>query len=265
MARVTAPDDLDRIRAALDAARVALEPFTPGEVEARMKSGDDPLTAADLAVDAAVKEVLPRDGEGWFSEETKDSPDRLERDRVWIVDPIDGTREFVMGIPEWCVSVGLVVGNRPVAGGIMSIAAGHTVIGSVDDGVLLDGEPASVTDRTDLRGALVLASRSEVKRGEWNGFFPTPIAVRNMGSVAYKLALVAAGLADATWTLVPKNEWDVAAGAALVRAAGGAVFGPDGEEIHFNQPDPLLPGFVAVAGGLETEVRDFLKPFRAGV
>ena len=262
MGRVTAPDDLDRIRAALAAARTALEPFTPGEIDARMKSGDDPLTAADLAVDAAINAVLPREGEGWFSEETKDSPDRLGCDRVWIVDPIDGTREFVMGIPEWCVSVGLVVGHRPVAGGIMSIAAGHTIIGSVDDGVLLNGEPVSDSGRADLRGALVLASRSEVKRGEWNAFFTTPIAVRNMGSVAYKLALVAAGLADATWTLVPKNEWDVAAGAALVAAAGGAVFGPDGEVIMFNQPNPLLPGFVAVAGSLESEVRDFLKAYR---
>jgi myo-inositol-1(or 4)-monophosphatase len=261
--RVTRSDDLDRIRAALDAARIALEPFTPGAIEAQMKSGDDPLTAADLAVDTAIKAVLPRQGEGWFSEETKDSPDRLERERVWIVDPIDGTREFVMGIPEWCVSVGLVVGNRPVAGGIMSLAAGHTVIGSVDDGIQLNGDPVADSGRTDLRGALVLASRSEVKRGEWNDFFATPIAVRNMGSVAYKLALVAAGLADATWTLVPKNEWDVAAGAALVAAAGGAVFGPDGEEILFNQPDPLLPGFVAVAGSLESEVRDFLKAYRA--
>jgi myo-inositol-1(or 4)-monophosphatase len=263
MARVTAADDLDRIRAALAAARIALQPFTPGEVDARMKSGDDPLTAADLAVDAAIKAVLPRDGEGWFSEETKDSPDRLDRSRVWVVDPIDGTREFVMGIPEWCVSVGLVVDHRPVAGGIMSIATGRTVIGTVDDGVFLGDAPVTVTDRTDLRGALILASRSEVKRGEWNDFFATPIAVRNMGSVAYKLALVAAGLADGTWTLVPKNEWDVAAGAALVAAAGGVVFGPDGEVIHFNQPDPLLPGFVAVAGGLESEVRDFLKAYRA--
>ena len=78
-----------------------------------------------------------------------------------------------------------------------------------------------------------------------------------------QVGCVAAGLADATWTLVPKNEWDVAAGAALVAAAGGAVFGPDGEAIGFNQPDPLLPGFVAVAGGLESAIRDFLKAYRA--
>jgi myo-inositol-1(or 4)-monophosphatase len=262
MARVTAIDDLDRIEAALAVARVALEPFTPGAIAAQMKSGDDPVTAADLAVDEALRAVLPRDDEGWFSEETADDADRLGRRRVWIVDPVDGTREFVMGIPEWCVSIGLVIDGVPVAGGIMSPTAGNTIVGTVDDGVRLNGRPVSVTPRSDLRGALVLASRSEVKRGEWEPFFATPISVRNMGSVAYKLGCVAAGLADATWTLVPKNEWDVAAGAALVKAAGGAVFGPDGEDIAFNQADPLLPGFVAVGAGLESEVRDFLEPFR---
>jgi myo-inositol-1(or 4)-monophosphatase len=86
-----------------------------------------------------------------------------------------------------------------------------------------------------------------------------------MGSVAFKLGCVAAGLADATWTLVPKNEWDVAAGAALVVAGGGVVFGPDGEDITFNRADPLLPGFVASGGGLEPALRRFLAEHRTTV
>ena len=262
MTRVTAPDDIVRIEEALRLAAVALEPFTPGAIEARMKQNDDPVTAADLAVNQVLEASLPAEGEGWLSEETADREDRLTARRVWVVDPLDGTREFVMGIPEWCVSVGLVVDGRSVAGGIMNSAVGHTVIGSVDDGVLLNGEPVGVTQRNDLRGSLVLASRSEVKRGEWSPFFSTPISVRNMGSVAYKLACVGAGLADATWTLVPKNEWDVAAGAALVAAAGGVIFGPDGESISFNRPDPLLPGFVAVGPGLEGPVRQLLADHR---
>ncbi len=261
--RVTAPDDLDRITAALDLAVAVVAPFTPGDIAARMKSGDDPVTAADLVINEALRTTLPREAEGWLSEETADDPDRLGCGRVWLVDPLDGTREFVAGIPEWSVSVGLVVDGRPVAGGIHNPATGHRVVGSVDDGVILDGAPAEASPRTALEGALVLASRSEVKRGEWNPFFATPVSVRNMGSVAYKLALVAAGLADATWTLVPKHEWDVAAGAALVLSAGGAVFGPDGEGVTFNRPDTLLPGLVATGPGLEQPVRDFLKPFRA--
>jgi myo-inositol-1(or 4)-monophosphatase len=124
--------------------------------------------------------------------------------------------------------------------------------------VTLNGEPAGTTATDDIRGALVLASRSETRRGEWERFFSTPISVRNVGSVAYKLGLVAAGLADATWTLVPKNEWDVAAGAALVLAAGGSVFGVDGAPVRFNQADPLLSGFIATAPGIEAGVRDLL-------
>lgn len=255
MERVTQPEDLDRINHALDLAAKALEPFTPGEVAAQMKQGDDPLTAADVAVDEALRTALPRDGEGWLSEETSDDRDRLERSRVWIVDPIDGTREFVMGIPEWCVSIGLVVDGRPVAGGILSVANAHRIVGSVDDGVTLNGEPVACSDRDDIRGALVLGSRSEVKRGEWDPFFATPVAVRNMGSVAYKLGLVAAGLADATWTLVPKNEWDVAGGAALVTAAGGAVMGLDYQPVTFNQPRTLMEGFIATAPGIAGEVQ----------
>jgi myo-inositol-1(or 4)-monophosphatase len=256
--RVTLADDLDRIHTALDLAAEALAPFTPGAIAARMKRGDDPLTAADLAVDAALREALPREGEGWLSEETADDPSRLECTRVWIVDPIDGTREFVMGIPEWCVSVALVIDGRPVAGGILSIANEQRIVGSIDDGVTLNRRPVGCTNREDIRGALVLGSRSEVKRGEWAPFFATPIAVRNMGSVAYKLSLVAAGLADATWTLVPKNEWDVAGGAALVMAAGGKVMGLDYEPVRFNQPATLMDGFIATAPGIAGAVCDLI-------
>lgn len=262
MERLTGTDDLERIEHALDLAAVALEPFTPGAIASKMKAGDDPVTAADLAVNEALLESLPRVGEGWLSEETRDDAARLGCRRVWVVDPVDGTREFIQGIPEWCVSIGLVVDGVPVAGGILSPSAGQRIVGSVDDGVTLNGVPAVMSQRGVIDGALVLASRSEVKRGEWNRFFTTPISVRNMGSVAYKLGLVGAGLADATWTLVPKHEWDVAAGAALVRAGGGAVFGPDGEDIVFNAPAPKLPGFVATAAGLEHSIRAFLGPFR---
>ena len=103
------------------------------------------------------------------------------------------------------------------------------------------------------------SGNSEVKRGEWAGFFKEPIAVRNMGSVAYKLALFAAGVADATWTLVPKNEWDIAGGAALVTAAGGDVFGLDFGPVAFNQPDPLKPGFVATSAGLSAATKSLLN------
>ncbi len=249
---------LERIETALTRAADVLDGFVSGDVAASYKTGDDPVTAADLAVDAALHETLAGGDEGWLSEETADDASRMGCERVWVVDPLDGTREYVAGIPEWCVSVGLVEAGLPVAGGILNPAAGHRIVGAVGHGVRCNGVPVAVTGTNRIEGALVLASRSEVKRGEWDPYFATPVSVRNLGSVAYKLALVAAGQADATWTLVPKHEWDVAGGAALVLAAGGAVSYPDGTPVSFNQPSPKLPGFVATNGTLHRPLLDLI-------
>jgi myo-inositol-1(or 4)-monophosphatase len=239
-------EDLARIEAALDAAAEVVRPYTPGAVafETKEERGD-PLTEADLAVDQVLRAILPSPGEGWLSEETADDSHRLSRRRCWVVDPIDGTREFVQGIPEWCISVGLVEGGVPVAGGILNPATGERVVGSGETGVTLNGDPVPPRRDRSLAGARVFASRSEVGRGEWDRFQGAPFEVVPCGSVAYKLALVACGRCDATWTLVPKHEWDVAAGAALVRAAGLTVIHADGSEPRFNRPKPLLSDFLA--------------------
>ena len=247
-------DILARIQAALDAARAVFTGFTPGAIEAEYKAGHDPVTEADRAVDAVLRQNLLRDGEGWLSEETADNLSRLEKDHVWIVDPLDGTREFVLGLPEFCVSIGFVEDGKPVAGGIYNPATNENFLGAVDTGVLYNGKPASVSRRSSLAGAVVLASRSEVKRGEWKRFESAPFKTQAMGSVAYKLALVSAGLADITFTLTPKHEWDVAAGAALVTAGGGFVCKPDTSTLRCNQPDALLPGLLAGAPSVRDEL-----------
>ena len=238
-------DILRRIQSALDAARVVFSRFTAGQIEAEYKAGHDPVTEADRAVDAVLRQNLLRDGEGWLSEESVDDPSRLEKSCVWVVDPLDGTREFVKGLPEFCVSIGFVENGRPVAGGIYNPATKETILGAVDCGVLYNGKPAQPSQRTSLSGALILASRSEVKRGEWAQFQSGEFQVRAMGSVAYKLGLVAAGLADVTFTLTPKNEWDVAAGAALVTSAGGFVATLDHMPLRCNNRNPLLSGLMA--------------------
>ena len=167
------------------------------------------------------------------------------RSCVWIVDPLDGTREFVAGIPEFCVSVALVEDGIPVAGGICNPATNEIFLGSLDSGVTYNGKPARTSQRSSLEGALVLASRSETRRGEWKRFQKTGLNIREMGSVAYKLALVSAGLADATFTLTPKHEWDVAAGAALVASAGGFVSTLQNSPLRCNNKSPLLSGLLA--------------------
>ncbi len=256
-------DIMHRIQQALDAAVAIFERFTPGKIHADDKGGGDPVTEADRAVNNALKELLHRNGEGWLSEETRDNPDRLTCARVWVVDPLDGTREFVKGIPEWCVSIGLVENGRAVAGGICNPATRETIIGSLETGVTYNGLPAQPSQRVTLDGAVVLASRSEIKRGEWERFADAPFEVRPTGSVAYKLGLVAAGRCDTTWTLAPKNEWDVAAGVALVLAAGGFAETLDGAAPTFNNPSTLLPGLIVGPAGLRAEIRRVLSPVLA--
>ncbi len=211
-------------------------------------------------MDAVLRKELLREGEGWLSEESVDDPIRLQRSRVWVVDPLDGTREFVKGIPEFCASIGFVENGRPVAGGIYNPATEETFLGSIDSGVTYNGKPARASQRNTLEGALILASRSEVKRGEWKAFENTAFKIRPMGSVAYKLALVSAGLADVTFTLTPKNEWDVVAGAALAQSGGGFVSTLERTTLTANRRDPLLSGLLACGPFLRDELLALVEP-----
>jgi len=251
-------DILGRIRDALEAAVSVISRFTPAETKVDFKLGDDPVTEADRTTNGLLRDVLVRDGEGWLSEETADDLKRLKKTRVWAVDPIDGTREFVAGIPEWCVSVGFIDNGQAIAGGICNPATRETFIGSLETGVTYNGKEVYARRGETLSGATVLASRSEVKRGEWEQFRNGPFAIRPMGSIAYKLALVAAGLADATWTLTPKHEWDVVAGVALVKAAGGLVQKFENPLLSFNNRQCLVPNLWASGPCLARKLSSYL-------
>jgi myo-inositol-1(or 4)-monophosphatase len=252
-------DDIERIREGLRMAAEAVRPFTPGDIAfERKESRGDPVTEADHAADAALRDILPRPGEGWLSEESVDDAARLDCARVWVVDPIDGTREFIEGIPEWCISIGLLEDGIPVAGGIFNPVSDELILGSVETGVTYNGAAANVSEPGVDDVVTVLASRSEMKRGEWAA--DARFDVKPCGSVAYKLGLVAAGRADATWTLVPKSEWDVVAGTALVRAAGGLVTLADGEVPRFNKPKPTFPNYGAAGRNVSTSlIRNWLR------
>jgi myo-inositol-1(or 4)-monophosphatase len=254
MANSSHAETLRRIEAALEAARQVFSRFTSGAIEAEYKAGHDPVTEADRAIDAVLHKELLREGEGWLSEESTDDLSRLQKSRVWIVDPLDGTREFVAGIPEFCVSVAMAEDGVPVAGGICNPATNEMFLGSVDSGVTYNGNPAHPSQRATLQGALVLASRSEMKRGEWKRFQRGSLKVRPIGSVAYKLALVSVGLADVTFTLTPKHEWDVAGGVALVSSGGGFVSTLQNSPLRCNNRSPLLSGLLACGPFLRDEL-----------
>jgi myo-inositol-1(or 4)-monophosphatase len=224
-------------------------------VEAQEKGPDDPVTVADLEANKRIRESIlgafPADG--WLSEETADSTERLHRSRVWVVDPLDGTKEFLQRVPEFCVCIALVEAGRPVVAVTYNPAADRLYVAARGEGTTVNSVPGRVTGTTRLQGAVILASRSEDKRGEWEVFKPR-VRVKPTGSVAFKLAQLSAGEGDATFTLTPKNEWDICAGTLLVEEAGGRVTGLDGQPLLFNQPSPLRPGLIASNGRLHVQL-----------
>ncbi len=263
LARAQQIQYLVRIESALRAATEIATQYTPGTFQVRDHGGRDVVTEVDRRISDVLRDQLLQSGEGWLSEEDPDDQARLSCDVVWVVDPLDGTREFVDGLPEWCISVGLVENGVAIVGGTSNPATGETFLGAIDCGVTCNGRAVRSSKRESLQGARVLASRSEYKRGEWKRFEGGGFDVHPMGSVAYKLSLVAAGVADATWTLTPKHEWDVAAGVALVTAAGGWVASCGQDALSFNRLTPLLPGLLAGAFPLSPEIVGLIRSIQS--
>ena len=245
-------DDLRAVTDALAEAMRVVQRHAEQGVEVEYKEHGSPVTECDREVDALLRDMLPRGDDGWMSEESTDDPERMQRRRVWIVDPLDGTRAFVAGRNDYAVSIALLVDGEPVLGAVGNPVYGLTVVGGPGHGLQIRGEPDWHWPKGTPRPR-VLASRSEIKRGEWRPF-EQRFAIRPVGSVALKLALVAGGFADATWTLQPKHEWDVAAGAALVRAAGGDLWLPRGGHLKWNRLRPRFLSFAAALPGLRPEI-----------
>ena len=250
-------DDLERIRAALLRGGAILKQFSPAEVGVTYKSTNSPVTDADVAVDEALRDELPRADEGWLSEESPDDRVRLERRRVWIVDPLDGTREFIEGIPQWTVSIGLTEDGEAVAGGVYNPSTEELFLGARETGATLNGAPLAVSTRATLEGATVLSNRWALRKRPAE-FAPQPFRVLTVNALAYSLALVAAGRADAMWSRSPKHEWDTAAGTALIMAAGGRVATYEGGPLRFNAWPPRAPGIIATNGPIHRAVERFL-------
>ena len=225
-----------------------------------LSKGDaGPITTADTEADRILRQGLlgrfPEDG--WLSEESADDPGRLARRRCWIVDPLDGTKEFLQGIEEFCVSVALAEGESVVLGVIYNPSTDELYWAYAGQGAWLNGHRIRA-DKAVGDKPLLAASRSEVGKGKWQ-----PLAdradVRPAGSAAFKLALVAAGEVDGTFTMAPRNEWDLAAGALLVSEAGGVVSDRGGNRLRFNQPDPLKDGVLAASAEAAEAVEAILR------
>jgi myo-inositol-1(or 4)-monophosphatase len=206
------------------------------------------VTAADLEVDRLLHEALlgafPEDG--WLSEERPDDRARLGRRRVWVVDPIDGTRAFADGLPEFSISVALLIDAAPAVGMVCNPASGECFEAERGCGAWLDGAPLRVGNRPTLAGARLLSSRTEMRRRRWPQLMPEA-TFTDISSLAYKLALVAAGRFDGLVTLRASHDWDLAAAQLLIAEAGGRLTAADGATVVLNRPLPRHAGLVAAA------------------
>lgn len=206
------------------------------------KSPGNPVCDADLAVDAFLKRelmaLLP--SAGWLSEETVDHPERLERGLCWLVDPIDGTRDFIRGRPGWSVSVALVSEGRPLLGILSAPARGEYWSAIAGQGATRNGLVLAASSRTELVGARVPADGLPRVDSDL-------VTVDKPNSIALRIAMVGADEADLLATLRWGFEWDIAAAALIAREAGAAVSDAFGKPISFNKRDPRAFGLLVTA------------------
>ena len=221
-----------------------------GKFDVREKSKNNPVTTADLEANRIIREKIqkffPQDG--WLSEEDQDTSRRLSLSRVWVVDPIDGTKEFIEGVPQFAISIAFVVEGRPAVAIVYNPAKDQFYKAAAGQGAFLNDQNIRVTPRADINGALLLVSRSEPQK-KFQAFVDR-CAIKPVGSIAYRLAKVAGGEGDGTITFRTIHEWDICAGVLMVEEAGGKVIDGNGDLMMFNRELPKHRGVVAANNGL---------------
>ncbi len=244
-------------RASREAGAIIAELYR-GDYRVKEKSRGNPVTTADLMANRAIREILSGrfPGDAWLSEEDADDAGRLDRSRVWIVDPLDGTREFIQGVPEFCVSIGLAVNGSPVLGVIHHPLRREMFAAVRGCGARLNGEPVQVSRPENGGRSRLLISRAEPRRRLED--LAREFVLEPMGSIAYRLASVARGYADATMTFRRVKEWDVCAGIVIVEEAGGCAMTGKGERPAFNRREPVLQQLVAGSHASNTRIQALL-------
>ncbi|MEP1355604.1 MAG: 3'(2'),5'-bisphosphate nucleotidase CysQ [Tateyamaria sp.] len=249
----------------VDAARMAgrvATSFVGPSARRWDKPGDaGPVTEADLAVNDMLMSTLrtARPDYGWLSEETEDSEARLGQDTVFIIDPIDGTRNFVEGGRTWAISIAVAHAGEVTAAAIFLPMHDKLYAAGLGAGATLNGTPIRASSAPMSSDSTVLAARPSFDEKNWIG--PTPDMERHYRpSLAYRLALVGEGRFDGMLTLRPTWEWDIAAGALIVAQAGGKISDREGVPLQFNNQRPTLNGVVAAGDALHGPLVGRLVP-----
>ncbi len=244
--------DLALLTEAVRAAGKIATGFVGGATQRWEKEGGaGPVTEADLAVNSYLAEHLlgARPDYGWLSEETEDTDERLSRDNVFIVDPIDGTRSFVDGSRTWAHSVAVACDGVVTAAAIYLPMRDLLYTAARGQGAWLNGDTLRTTETEIVDQAQVLAAKPMMAPEHWPSGVPD-FNRAHRPSLAYRLGLVGQGRFDAMLTFRPTWEWDVAAGALIVEEAQGTCTDRTGAPLRFNNRHPQLDGMVAAGSGL---------------
>lgn len=243
--------------AARKAGELALGYFRPGartSATVEAKEGGSPVTEADRRVDRFLKERLSHYAPeaGWLSEETLDSAERLSRRRVFVVDPIDGTRAFVAGDPRWAVSIALVANRRPEFGVVHLPALGETFVAVRGRGAWRNDVPITVASRTSLLGARIAGPKSLIGDLESTGL--TFVREPRIPSLAYRLVQVACGAIDVALASTNACDWDIAAADVILHEAGGSLGDLAGQAPMYNGPELRHGVLLAASRRLQGEL-----------
>lgn len=229
--------------AGAEALRLATEGF-----ETIQKPDQSPVTSADLAVNHLLHTDLlsafPHDG--WLSEESPDDAIRLKKARVWVVDPIDGTKAFINKVPEFCISVALIEHGYPTVAAIYNPSTNELFSAIRGGGLRLNCEPVDSRHVIARKQPVIALSLWERQIGRFAAL-DSVTQHRPMLSIAWALALMSCGRIDAVATFEPENEWDVAAAVLLIDEAGGTITDGSGQVLTFNQPLPRYRGIIATS------------------
>ena len=249
------------VDAVRDAGELALASLGPG-LRTWHKADASPVSSADIAVNELLRARLTAatPAYGWLSEESADDPARLAAPRTWIVDPIDGTRSYVEGRPDWSVAVALVEEGRPILGAVFAPAERALFVAAAGDGATRNGVPISATGGSSLDRSRVAGPRRQLE--QLAGLVPGIEPVPKIYSLALRLARVAQGTIDAALASRSAHDWDLAAADLLVHEAGGALTAVGGERPSYNRADPVHGSLIAAGGARHAALVDVLREHR---
>jgi myo-inositol-1(or 4)-monophosphatase len=253
--------DLDLIRVAAIAAGERAQAVRRAGLVTTTKSDGTPVTNADIEVDRALKAALTdaRPDYGWLSEETADDPSRLQRQRLFVVDPIDGTHSFLKGRQFWSISIAVVEAGRPIAAVVHAPDVEETYLAVAGGGARRNGEAIAPTHVERLEGCAMLGDKPMFEHPAWNPPWP-PMRIENRTSIAYRLCLVAAGFFDAAVALSAKGEWDLAAADLIATEAGCLVTSHKGRPLAYNRAVPSHRSLICAGPALHRLILQRVEP-----